>query len=366
MSLVKKIIDFESNKDSIEHWTTLKGDYRYDKIISFMEGNGVLLSWNNVTDYLKYDKRLLYNCFKYVVILEEFFKSIISKKCNFSYEDILKMEFSSAIDTFLNIKDFVGYDDMDLETLRKCKGSFIDLRNSVVHNKILLDRRFRSKIDEKNNVEGKTLKETLEIYRKVLPKTYRDGFVSDIRKCSDGLNINREFCFFVKEQQKENDDRGIITKMHILEKKIDSSFLDITKLAHAMNSSIMKNGQYFNGTWGTVGDGLLYGLLGERLLKEGLATKELITNNRIDLENNDTQSGLIKNEGIINFAFNDKHFYDDQDVLDNEKVVSSDHNDYLEAIIAAIYYDRGYNYLKKWFDRYLYDLLKKYKVEKKH
>ena len=37
---------------------------------------------------------------------------------------------------------------------------------------------------------------TIEIYRRVLPKSYRDGFVSDIQKCSDKLDIDSRFCFF--------------------------------------------------------------------------------------------------------------------------------------------------------------------------
>lgn len=33
----------------------------------------------NITNYMKYDKRILYNSFKYIVVLEELFKSMIAK-----------------------------------------------------------------------------------------------------------------------------------------------------------------------------------------------------------------------------------------------------------------------------------------------
>ena len=154
--------------------------------------------------------------------------------------------------------------------------------------------------------------------------------------------------------------------MHQLEEIIGYRFLDVNKLDKAMDSSILENDEYCNGAWGTIGDGLLHGLLGVRLLNESVATKGDITEIRANLENNDTQFALIKGEGILDYGHNKKYFNDDENIPDNEKPVSSSHNDYLEAIIAAIYYDGGYYCLKKWFDDYLYDLLKKYKVEKQN
>lgn len=48
------------------------------------------------------------------------------------------------------------------------------------------------------------------------------------------------------------------------------------------------------------------------------------------------------NTGIIKFAHNDKHFYCDENVPNNEQVFCREHDSYLEAIVGAIYYDSGF------------------------
>lgn len=65
------------------------------------------------------------------------------------------------------------------------------------------------------------------------------------------------------------------------------------------------------------------------------------------------------NTVIIKFAHNDKHFYCDENVPNNEQVFCREHDSYLEAIVGAIYYDSGFFSVKKWFMDYLYNELKK-------
>lgn len=65
------------------------------------------------------------------------------------------------------------------------------------------------------------------------------------------------------------------------------------------------------------------------------------------------------NTVIIKFAHNDKHFYCDENVPNNEQVFCREHDSYLEAIVGAIYYDSGFFSVKKRFMNYLYNELEK-------
>lgn len=53
------------------------------------------------------------------------------------------------------------------------------------------------------------------------------------------------------------------------------------------------------------------------------------------------------NTVIIKFAHNDKHFYCDENVPNNEQVFCREHDSYLEAIVGVIYYDSGFFSVKK-------------------
>ena len=44
-----------------------------------------------------------------------------------------------------------------------------------------------------------------------------------------------------------------------------------------------------------------------------------------------------------------------------KKVVNNKHDQYIEAIIAAIYYDSNYDTVKEWISKWLFPLLNKYK-----
>lgn len=79
-----------------------------------------------------------------------------------------------------------------------------------------------------------------------------------------------------------------------------------------------------------------------------------------ELENNKVLYKIVTNEEIINFAFNDKHFYSKENPQ-HEKVALSKHDSYLEAIIGAIFYDGGFEKTKIWFENWLYPILEKYK-----
>ena len=139
MNIEKEISDYIENEESILHWTQLKGTFRYEHIIEFLKSKNIETTWENVTNYIKYDKRLLINSFKYLIFLEELFKSFISKYKNAKQNELLRLHFIDSIEQFLDIGNEANYDGIDLETLSREKEALNELRNCVVHDKILIN-----------------------------------------------------------------------------------------------------------------------------------------------------------------------------------------------------------------------------------
>ena len=177
MSLQNEIIDYKDNIDDIEHWTLLKGNYRYERIIAFMQSKKIPCTWENVTNYIKYDKRILINSFKYLVFLEEFYKSVLSRMLSLPENKIINAGFTDTLNQFSLLDDKVNFENMDLDLLSTENLTVVQFRNSVCHNKILLDRKYNEK----------DLEQTLFIILRVLPESYRKGFAKDINGCSKGL-----------------------------------------------------------------------------------------------------------------------------------------------------------------------------------
>ncbi len=178
MFLEDEIIDYEDNKQDIEHWVTLKGEYRYKSIIGFLKSKNIECNWKNITYYIKYDKRILINSFKYIVFLEEMYKSFITK---FNPKmKISRMYFHSAYLGYLSLGENAVYDGVDLDAMKKYKKSINSFRNKVVHNNILLNQCFN----------GVSLEEVLNQFKSILPDSYKEGFVKNINDCSKGLPVD--------------------------------------------------------------------------------------------------------------------------------------------------------------------------------
>lgn len=155
---------------------------------------------------------------------------------------------------------------------------------------------------------------------------------------------------------------GIESKMEELSKKIEYEFKDISLLKKAMDSTkIQEKKEHSNQCLATVGDAVLKLLISDYLFYiDKISTKGELTEKKKELENNKVLYKIVTNEEIINFAFNDKHFYSKENPQ-HEKVASSKHDSYLEAIIGAIFYDGGFEKTKIWFENWLYPILEKYK-----
>lgn len=158
------------------------------------------------------------------------------------------------------------------------------------------------------------------------------------------------------------DQDRIEKEMHELEKKIDYKFDDINWLSKAMGSIKLEelDNEYANGALATVGDAIIKFVLADKLYNDTEnPTKGIITNEKSKLENNLTFYNLINKENWINYAYNDLHFYSDN-APNHEKVANNEHDSYVEAIVAAIYYDSNFDIVKEWIVTHLLPLLIKY------
>lgn len=157
--------------------------------------------------------------------------------------------------------------------------------------------------------------------------------------------------------------------MQELEKKIEYYFKDISLLARAMGAIKIEipdqgknNKEYANSGLATLGDAILKAVLTDILYRSyGIQTKGQLTAKKSELEESNVLHKIMDGEKLIDYAFNRKHFYKDKGIPGNEKVVNNNHDQYIEAIVAAIYYDSNYDTVKKWIVKCLFPLLVKYK-----
>ena len=159
-----------------------------------------------------------------------------------------------------------------------------------------------------------------------------------------------------------NQDR-IEKEMHELECKIKYQFKNINLLSKAMGSikTCKSKNDYINGALATVGDSIIKFVLSDKFYKENDSiTKSEITDKKSKLECNSTLSNLVNIKGWIDYAYNEFHFHKDPYIPDNEKVLDNEHDPYVEAIVAAIYYDSNFETVRKWIIDTLLPLLEKY------
>ena len=164
------------------------------------------------------------------------------------------------------------------------------------------------------------------------------------------------------------DHEKVIDAMRELEKHIGVTFNDIIWLVKAMNATPLqkrenagknKRRDYTNSALATVGDAILKAILSDVIFSNGKndIRKEEITKQREKIENNDILFTVMGLANLKQFTYNEYGFYGDF-LPNHESVSDCKHNQYIEAIIAAIYYDQGYDKTKEWVVYYLLPKLK--------
>ena len=163
-------------------------------------------------------------------------------------------------------------------------------------------------------------------------------------------------------------EERIIEKMHQLERHIGIVFNDVKWLAKAMDSTPLpklpgdgkkKKTDCENTALATVGDAILKAILADYIFTKSnwKARKGQITKEKEKLENNSVLYEVMKRFDLKQYTYNDNVFFNDHQE-DHQKVADGKHNQYIEAIVAAIYYDQGFEKAKKWVLEYLLPKLK--------
>ena len=179
MSIAQEIIDYNVFKQDIDHWIALKGEKKYLEFISLLKENDEKVYWEIIKDTYRYDKRLLINIFKYLSFFEEFLRAQIWNISEQTYKAIEEKFLREIIQTVIELKDKIYYQEFSVKNLENSKNQINYLRNRVSHNKIILKSDFR----------GADLKAILISFKNALPQSYQQGFIEDINQCDRGLNI---------------------------------------------------------------------------------------------------------------------------------------------------------------------------------
>jgi dsRNA-specific ribonuclease len=155
-------------------------------------------------------------------------------------------------------------------------------------------------------------------------------------------------------------------KMYKLEEFIGYRFSNLSLLADAMNANLLEkkggknNKEYSNDAIACLGDTIIKFLITEHFYRKG-KRKGDITIEKTRLEKNEVFHEIADEYDILKYAYNDKHFADEDNIPKNEKVRSERHDPYIEAIAAAIYLDGGWEKVSKWFEAWLLPKLEQHK-----
>ena len=179
MSLNEKIIDYNENEKDIKEKLLLKGEYRYETIISFLEKNGIKCSWKNVTDAMRYDRRIQHNMFKYFILLEDVFRAELYRQGKFNPSKEEPYDgFTSIIKKYKELDDSCFLDGINSAVLKADYMTIKELRNGIMHNDILLGNVF----------DKKRLDEAIKYVYEILPISYKKGMADDINGCTNKLS----------------------------------------------------------------------------------------------------------------------------------------------------------------------------------
>lgn len=182
MTIQEKIIDYSSHSEEIDHWLNLKGEKKYFQIATILERHQIPITWKNISDAYRYDKRLLINCFKYLSFYEEFLRAKIWNNINIEYEELEKLSLAKIMERIIQSDDQKIKQEIDIEILNNNRNLINHLRNCVSHNKIILNT-----IKDGNNI-----RDILIAFNDCLPIDYRTGFSKDINQCVKNLYLDKK------------------------------------------------------------------------------------------------------------------------------------------------------------------------------
>lgn len=175
MELKNRIINYNENKEQVDKWLNLKGVVKYEKFANILEKNNIEITWKNLDDLVRYDKRLLINCFKYLSFYEDYLRALIWNLNKTSYDKLEQSFLKEIIDEVLKNENLLN-NAIDFTCLKNNKKNINMLRNSVSHNKIILSI--------------PNIKEVLNNFKDSLPKDYQTSFIDSINSCDKNLILS--------------------------------------------------------------------------------------------------------------------------------------------------------------------------------
>ena len=141
------------------------------------------------------------------------------------------------------------------------------------------------------------------------------------------------------------NETQIRTRMTELARILEYDYRDLTHLSRAMYCKRQGRKNYTNDAMATLGDAVLKLILSEHFFAQGM-DKDEITRRKIPLEKNATLKAMCDRLGIYAFAYNDDYF--GNEAPPRQRLPYGAHDFYLEAIVAAVYLDRGQEYTRQW------------------
>lgn len=148
------------------------------------------------------------------------------------------------------------------------------------------------------------------------------------------------------------EERRIESEMAELAKLIAYPSEDVGQLAIAMRATPEGDDQFCLSGYETIGDAMLKGIISVYLFDQGKTSKAEIAKAKQLIEANDSYHKVTSDTGIWKYVYNDECFEKDNPP-DYKKLPNSAHDPYIERIAAAIYFQSGFDELKKWVLKWL-------------
>ena len=170
------ISDYDSHRKDIEKWFSIKCPEKYRKFAELLKNGGEDPTWVRIVDLYRYDKRLIFNCYRYLSFLEEYLRAIVvrqegGKESYDQWQDRTLGELEERIKTIIKS----GGQISGVPQFENYIGHVRNLRNAISHNKIVLELPYR---------------ECINSLLMMLPETYRKGFREEINDCAKELDVS--------------------------------------------------------------------------------------------------------------------------------------------------------------------------------
>ncbi len=171
------INDYDENKEDIEKWFSIKSERKYREYAELLREKGLETTWSSITSLYRYDKRLIFNSFRYISFLEEYLRAKVVNSEGNTDETYHKWQGRYLRELKKPILNLVrnGVLSGDCNQINSDFDLVNELRNTVMHAKILISKDYVP---------------MLNALERMLPETYREGFRDNIRSCTKNLNLS--------------------------------------------------------------------------------------------------------------------------------------------------------------------------------